>query len=252
MALGCPGGLTVLRWQGIQDHIPNRTNSARVKCSPGNSRPLPEYQRRTLQNPDLTPAVSPQSPRLRHPQSRCRKGHAATCQEVVSAGEERKHKNRHRPVSVSSRLSLALTGRPPSPRRAGRETQRPVALPFPPTPRQAAADPAGPHGPAARPFPPTNFPPPARPRPTSPRPPPPRGPAPSRDKGREGLRLPGPARARPGCPAGARAHRPGAARRPTRCAPPLRPAARRGPPPPRSPCCRAPAGSCRRRPPRRG
>lgn len=74
-------------------------------------RRAPEYQRPILQNPDLTPAVSHPSRRLRRPRNRCRKGRVATCQEVVWAEGERKHKNGPRPVSGSPGLSFALTVR---------------------------------------------------------------------------------------------------------------------------------------------
>lgn len=46
---------------------------------------VPGYPRLTLRSPGLTPAASHPSPRRRHPRSRCRKGRAATCREVVSA-----------------------------------------------------------------------------------------------------------------------------------------------------------------------
>lgn len=70
--------------------VPNTTVSAvQGELLPRRSSSLlPEYQRRTRQNPDLTPTVSHRSPRRHHPQNRCRKGRVAICQEAVSAKEK--------------------------------------------------------------------------------------------------------------------------------------------------------------------
>lgn len=72
------------------------------------------------------------------------------------------------------------------------------------------------------------------------------------DKDREGVRLPGPAGARPPARPSARAHPPGPPPPQPRAAPPARSPAAARRRPRHSPCCRAPVGSCHRRPPRRG
>lgn len=164
-------------------------------------------------------------------------------------------------MSLTPGLALALTATArPSPHHggeAGTETdpRPPLLARVRPYPAAKATRPA-----TSR-FPPTDFPPPGRPRqrPLSPQ---------SREAGRPAKTkaarvsalVPGRrATFPPAEPAGARDPRPSrsvgqpAARSvarapPCRFAPSPRPATRY----PHSPCCRAPAGSCRRRPPRRG
>lgn len=149
------------------------------------SLPLPEYQRRTLRNPDSTRAVSHPSPRRRRPQSRCRKGHAATCQEAASAGEGNR-RTQTRPVSLT----------PGSPRLSPPGAEGPPGRSLPP-PAHAARDAAGPQLLGSLQLTPRR-----------------RAPAATRPSAQarqrpEGLRLQGPAGAPPPACPGTRAHRSG-------------------------------------------